>query len=371
MRIMFACGGTAGHINPALTVAKYIKRRRPSAEILFVGAVGGMEEKLVPAAGFRLKTIRIRGFLRSFSPKAVAFNLGTLRFLLKSFKAADALIDEFRPDVIVGTGGFAGFPPVYRGAKRDIPTLIHESNALPGKTNIALGKYADKILLGFADSEKYFKQKDKIEFSGNPLPDGVTFMEKSAAKAELNINDPLVYSFWGSLGASVMNKLTAQMLAFEARDRSFTHIHSTGIDNHDRMLELIKAADVDLRENRQIDIRPYVYNYSTVMAAADLVLCRAGAMTISELAASGTPAIIVPSPYVAEDHQRKNARLLSDVGAAVFIDESECTAKKLYDTVKELLSAPDRLRKMGDAARSLAVFDATEHISRAILSMVK
>ena len=372
MKIMLAGGGTAGHINPAIAIAKYIRKRRPSAEILFIGANNGMENKLVPAAGFELKTFPMSGMMRGLTPKAFAHNLKTARKMIGAMKAADKIISEFAPDIIIGTGGFACFPPLYRGAKRGIPTVVHESNVLPGRTNRLLARYVDKVLLGFEDGMKNFKQQEKLLFTGNPLREGMVFDQKDEAKKLLGIDTPLVYSAYGSLGAQVMNNLTAELFAVEEKNgATFRHIHSTGSFGAKWMPEKVAACGVDLAATPRIDMREYVYDAPTVLAAADVMICRAGAMTMSELCATGTPAIIVPSPNVADDHQRKNARALSERGAAVYCEESELTAEKLYEIICDLLNDETKRNAMRDAALSLAVFDAEEQIWQCILNMVE
>ncbi|MBR5519802.1 MAG: UDP-N-acetylglucosamine--N-acetylmuramyl-(pentapeptide) pyrophosphoryl-undecaprenol N-acetylglucosamine transferase [Clostridia bacterium] len=372
MKIMLAGGGTAGHINPAIAIAKYIRKRRPSAEILFIGANNGMENKLVPAAGFELKTFPMSGMMRGLTPKAFAHNLKTARKMIGAMKAADKIISEFAPDIIIGTGGFACFPPLYRGAKRGIPTVVHESNVLPGRTNRLLARYVDKVLLGFEDGMKNFKQQEKLLFTGNPLREGMVFDQKDEAKKLLGIDTPLVYSAYGSLGAQVMNNLTAELFAVEEKNgATFRLIHSTGSFGAKWMPEKVAACGVDLAATPRIDMREYVYDAPTVLAAADVMICRAGAMTMSELCATGTPAIIVPSPNVADDHQRKNARALSERGAAVYCEESELTAEKLYEIICDLLNDETKRNAMRDAALSLAVFDAEEQIWQCILNMVE
>lgn len=371
MRIMIAGGGTAGHINPAIAIAQYIRKRQPSSEILFIGASGAMEERLVADAGFKLITFPMRGFLRSLAPKALLYNLGTVKRLKAANKAIDKILDEFKPGMIFATGGFASYPPVIRGFKRKIPTIIHESNVLPGRTNRLLAKYADRVLVGFEDAEKHFKDKKKLVYTGNPLREGMSFLKKDEAKKALGIYGDLVYSVWGSLGARDMNKITAEMFALEVKEKcQFHHIHSTGVSAASWMPEYIKGLGVDLAASKNIDMREYVYNAPVVLAAADLVLCRAGAMTMSEICAMGTPAIIIPSPNVAENHQHKNAKALSDRGAAIMLEESELTAEKLFNLVKDLLADTERRKAMSHAAHAIAVYDAHERIYCIITDIV-
>ena len=372
MKVMLTGGGTAGHINPALAIAKYIRQRQPSAEILFVGAKGGMEERLVTEAGFALKTYRVSGILRSFSPKAIVKNVRAIALLAAAMGSAGKLVDEFKPDIVIGTGGFASYPAVKSAAKRGIPTLVHESNVMPGKTNKQLAAVCTHVLLCNEDTRKHFAQKDKCIVTGNPLRAGMEFSGRAEAKAKLGIEGPLVYSAWGSLGARDMNKMTAGLFALEQKHNSgFRHIHSTGASGYEWMPDLVKELGVDLEKCPNIDMREYVFDAPTVMTAADLVLCRAGAMTVSEVCATGTPAIIVPSPYVADDHQRYNARSLSDRGAAIYLEEADATPEKVFALINELLADPDRLEDIRNKALGMAIFDATERIYDIICKCVE
>ncbi len=363
MKVMLTGGGTAGHINPALAIAKYIRQRRPSAEILFVGATGGMEERLVTQAGFELKTYKVSGILRSFTPSAIAKNIRAAARLVGAMRAAGKLVDEFKPDIVIGTGGFASYPAVKAAANRKIPTLVHESNVMPGKTNKQLAACCTHVLLCNEDTLKHFAQKEKCIVTGNPLREGMVLADRAAAKKQLGIEGRLVYSAWGSLGARDMNKMTAGLFKLEQDNAaSFKHIHSTGSSGYEWMPDLVKSLGVDLEKCPNIDMREYVFDAPTVMAAADLILCRAGAMSVSEVCATGTPAIIVPSPYVADDHQRYNARSLSDRGAAVYLEEADATPEKVFELVNSLLSDPERLENIRKNALGMAIFDATERI---------
>jgi len=308
--------------------------------------------------------------MRGLTPKAFDHNFKTARKRFGAMKAADKIIAEFAPDIIIGTGGFACFPPLYRGAKRGIPTVIHESNVLPGRTNRLLARYVDKVLLGFEDGRSNFKQTEKLQFTGNPLREGMVFDQKAEAKRLLGIETPLVYSAYGSLGAQVMNTLTAELFAIEEKNgATFRHIHSTGSFGAKWMPQKVAEMGVDLANTPRIDMREYVYDAPMVLAAADVMICRAGAMTMSEICATGTPAIIVPSPNVADDHQRKNARALSDRGAAIYLEEEGLTAQKLYDTIAELLADNAKRAAMREAALALAVFDAEEQIWQCVLEL--
>ncbi len=370
MRVLLTGGGTAGHINPAISIANHIKHRQPSCEILFVGVAGGMEEKLVSAAGFELKTLKLRGIRRGLNPKAVWNNVVAFSRMFKAMHGAKAIIKEFSPDIIIGTGGFASYPIISQGSHLKIPTIIHESNVLPGRTNRRLACIADKTLIGFSETENIFPSKVKPIFTGNPLREGMIFTTKEKAKNALGIKGKLIYSTWGSLGAREMNKITAELFALEVKGHSsFLHIHSTGATGFKWMPGYVRDLGVDLDAQENIDMREYVFNAPNVMAAADLVLCRAGAMTVSELCATGTPSIIIPSPNVADNHQHKNALALSQRGAAVFLEEKDTTAKLLFNMINELIDDEGRLYDMGQAAIAMAVYDANEKIYDIIMEM--
>jgi UDP-N-acetylglucosamine--N-acetylmuramyl-(pentapeptide) pyrophosphoryl-undecaprenol N-acetylglucosamine transferase len=373
MRVVIAAGGTAGHINPALSIAQFLRRRNPEDDILFVGATGGLESELVPKAGFQLTTLKVHGLRRGFSPKDLFYNLKSGLSLFGSFREADKILAEFKPDVCVGTGGYASFPIIYRAAKRGIPTAIHESNALPGMTTRRLAPYVDRVMVSFEDSVSAFKQRDKVLHTGNPLREGMVFFRKADARLKLGIPEgkPLVVSFWGSLGAREMNKKMADFIALEAGKSEFRHVHATGSFGWKWMPELLRKKGIDLEKETEIDLREYINDMPVLMAAADLVICRAGAMTLSELCAAGKPSIIIPSPNVTDNHQEKNARALERRGAAEVIAERNCEGKLLYERTRALLQDPGKLSEMSKAALSMGVFDGVERICETVVKLAK
>lgn len=362
MRVVFTCGGTGGHINPAIAVAKLIKERRPETEILFMGADGGMELSLVAREGFDIKTVPVSNFRRSFKPRDIRNNVGTLLGILHSVRKSREILGAFRPDVVVGTGGYASFPTVYAAARMGIPTAIHESNAIPGLTTSLLARKANRIMVGFDSAERY-PYPERVVLTGTPVREAFVFTSRSEAKTRLGLTEkPLVVSSWGSLGAREMNKKIADFMALESKSDEFFHIHATGSFGWKWMPEYIKGLGVDLTKHPNIDMREYIYNMPEVMAAADLVICRGGASTMSEVMASATPAIIVPSPNVADNHQEKNARALERQGGAVVMTEKECTGERLYRTASELLRDAARLAEISECLRRTAVLDAAERI---------
>lgn len=364
MNVIFTCGGTGGHINPAIAVANLLKERCPEANILFVGADDGMEKDLVPRAGFGLRTVKIANFQRKLTPSGIAHNVKALSYMIGSRRTANKIIDEFQPDVIVGTGGYASYPMLKQGAKRKIPTALHESNAVPGLTTKLVMNDVDRVMVSFEESRSAYPDPERVEVVGMPVRSEFLYIQKAEARKALGLDDkPLVVSFWGSLGAREMNKKIASVMGISCKNNvPFRHIHAAGSFGYKWMPEYVKEQGADLERNTEIEMREYIYDMPTVMAAADLVICRAGAATISEVSAAGKPAIFVPSPNVTDNHQEKNARILENRGGAVVIREAECDGQRLYDEIMTLLGDKPRLEEMGKAVEKMAVPDSAERI---------
>ncbi len=374
MRVIFTCGGTAGHISPALALAKRFQERKPDVEILFVGATGPtMETKLVPKAGYKLRLVDVSAFRRKLNWKNLRHNAAAVRNLSRSRRQAQKILDDFKPELVVGTGGFASYPVTREAARRGIPTAIHESNAIPGLTTKRLAKYVDRVMLGLDDPNVHYPNPEKVVVTGTPVRPDFFSRTRAEARAELGITDdaPVVLSCWGSLGAQVMNRQMVDFLALCVQNGCpFHHIHGSGERYYDDLVEGLERQDIHLGDYPRLEVRPYIYDMPLCMAAADVVLCRAGASTISELAALGRPAILIPSPNVAEDHQTKNARVLESGGGAVLLPERECTPQGLYDQVTALLADPDRRRAMGKALSALTPADATERIYDTLMELL-
>ena len=275
--------------------------------------------------------------------------------------------------MIVGTGGYASYPMLRQGAKHQIPTALHESNAVPGLTTKLVMDQVDRVMVSFEESRKNYPHPEKVRVVGMPVRSEFFFTGRQEARKQLGLDDrPLVVSFWGSLGAREMNKMIARFMARNAQDNQpFQHIHSTGSYGWKWMPDYVKEQGVDLESPPAIDMREFIYDMPTVMAAADLVICRAGAATIAEVAAAGKPAIFVPSPNVTDNHQEKNARIIEHGGGAVVLRESECSGDILYDTAKGLLDDPQKLEGMGRAAEALAVPDSAERILNSMMELMK
>ncbi len=372
MKIVFTCGGTAGHVNPALALAGLIKERKPDSEILFVGARRGIEKQLIESAGWPFRTVEISSFHRSLTPKELRHNLISLRNLLRSPGEARALLKEFPASLVVGTGGYASYPMIRAAASLGIPAAVHESNAIPGLTTRLLEKHADLIMVGFEECRKNYRHPDKVLVTGTPVRGDFFRLTKKEAKAQLGMDDgrPLIVSFWGSLGAREMNRQMAEFLALEARSGiPFHHVHGAGKVGCIHMAEYLKDADIDLDRAPGLEVREYIQDMGVMMRAADLVICRAGASTISELTALGVPAIIVPSPNVTHNHQESNARVLANSGGAEMILEKDSSGRILYDTARRILEDPDRRKRMSSAMSSLGTIDASEKIYAAVMDL--
>ena len=372
MRVIFTCGGTAGHVNPALALAGYMKEKAPETAVLFVGTPTGMERELVAKAGYDYAAVEVSSFQRKLNAAGIRHNLHTVRVLASSGRQARAILRDFRPDLVVGTGGYASYPMVKAAAKAHLPTAVHESNMVPGLTTKLLENYADVIMVGFEDCRQHYRHPERIMVTGTPVRGD--FFEKTPeeARRELAFDDgkPIVVSFWGSLGASHMNEA---MLDFFEEERQngfpFHHVHAVGKGGWEAMERALQQRG--LAGCPALDVRQYIYNMATVMRAADLVICRAGASTISELTALGKPTVMVPSPYVTNNHQEKNARLLEKHGGAVVITESESTGGGLYDAVSAILSDSEKRTSMARAMKVLGIPDATARIYDTVMALVR
>lgn len=371
MKFLFAAGGTGGHINPALSVAEEIRNRFPEAEILFVGTKDKMEATLVPKAGFEFKTIDISGFQRSFAPSDVLYNLGTLKKLLFVTGKCKKIIEEFKPDVAIGFGGYVSGPVIRTAHKLGVKTAIHEQNAFPGKTNIALSKYADKVMLTSKDAEKYLKCPTAPVLTGLPVREEILTADKLQARKKLGISPEkrVVLSTGGSLGAQAINDVLCEIIK-RYRDKDIVFIHAYGT-NGKQFPEQLKKLGVDVDNYENLHINEYIYNMADCMAAADLVISRAGASSIAEIQVLGKAAFLIPYPYAAENHQYYNALTLVNAEAAYVCEQKDLTADKTAEVIDKLLRDPEVFERMGKNARNTAKCDAKKQICNEILSLVK
>lgn len=371
-KILIATGGTGGHINPALAVAGYIRDNYPKARILFVGTAVKMEAQLVPAAGYDFATIDIQGFSRDLTPSGIKQNIGTAIKLVKSSSQAKKIIKDFAPDVVLGFGGYVGGPVLRTACKMGIPTAIHEQNAFPGVTNKALAKIVDAVMLTAPEAEKYMKPKNPCVVTGLPIRGEIITADKEFSRAELGIDDrPVILSMGGSLGARVINTAVTQLIEERYECKNCYFLHATGKAGVGMFDVIEKEKGINLQENKHIMLREYINDMHRCLAAADLVICRAGASSLSEIQAMGKPSILVPYPYAAENHQYHNAMALVKNDAAILIEEKDFTGERLIKEVDALLADRQKLVSLGANAKKMAIFDATERIVECICKIVK
>jgi UDP-N-acetylglucosamine--N-acetylmuramyl-(pentapeptide) pyrophosphoryl-undecaprenol N-acetylglucosamine transferase len=364
MNVIFTCGATGGHINPAIAVANILKERHPDCNILFIGCKGQMEEELVPKAGFELRTLLSSGMSRDLSWAGLKHNIRAVKRILSGVGTCKKIIKEFKADVIIGTGGYVSFNAILAGKLLGIPTCVHESNAVPGLTTRLVADMVDRVLICFPESAQHYRHPEKAELVGMPVRREFIYTKKEDARAELGLDErPLVVSVFGSQGAKAMNLATAELFRLE-QDAGFPfqHIHAVGSFGWDWMPGEVASKGVDLATAKSIDMRKFIYNMPTVMAAADVVIARAGAATCNEIAATGTPCILIPSPNVTDNHQEKNARALEAAGGAVVLLESEFTAQRLMEELTALLADQERQKNMHFALQRMAVPDSAEKI---------
>ena len=371
MNVIFTCGGTGGHINPAIAVANAWKEMHPDSHILFIGAKDRMEEQLVPQAGYQLETIPASGMSRGKNLKAIRHNLQAVSYIFQAVSRCKKIIRDFQADVVVGTGGYASFPALYAATLLGVPTCVHESNAMPGLTTRMIANRADRVLVCFPESKKYYKHPEKVEVVGMPVKKEFIFTKREEARRELGLDErPLIVSAFGSQGAKAMNEVVAGLFRLEKEaGYPYQHIHATGRYGVDWMPELVRSKGVDLTENKGISMVEYIYNMPTLMAAADVIISRAGASTCNEIAAAGTPCVLIPSPNVTDNHQEKNARALSDQGGATLVLEKDSTPEKLMAEIVRLVTDSAAAMQMRKALQKLCVLDSAERLCKIIAQL--
>ncbi len=358
MKVIMTGGGTGGHIYPAIAIADKIRRKNPEAEILFVGTQRGMEKDLVPKAGYAIEFIEVTGFNR----KNLLKNIKTLQILFKGIRQSKDIIDRFKPDLVIGTGGYVCGPMVRAAHKKGIKTYIHEQNALPGLTNKMLEKHADKIFISFEDSKKYFKNPTKLILSGNPVRKEflVCSIHNNREKIGLADTDFMVLCIGGSQGSETLNKAIMASIAQISQDSQIRMFFVTGTRHYSQVKETLEAMGISTGE--YIQILDYLTNMPEYLSAADLVVSRAGALAVSEINACGKASILVPSPYVADNHQYYNAKVSADAGAAIIIEEKDLTAEKLSAAIMRLKNNKAFLNRMSQKSEELGRLDAVEII---------
>ena len=368
MKIVLTCGGTAGHINPAIAVAQRLNELIPDCEILFMGAEGKMEMDLVPRDGFRILPLKVTNLSRGHHLEDVGHNLVSLKNVIDAGREAKRILKEFQPDAVLGTGGYVCYPVLHEASKLHIPTLIHESNALPGLTTKMLANTVSCVMLGYHESARHYPGVTDLRVTGTPVRGKFCMYTREKAREELGIapDIPLVVSMWGSLGSGHMNDIIVKMLPLMKGQKDFCMIHATGSYYHRSVTDRLKAAGINPADS-STELREYIFDSERVLSAADLVICRAGASTLSELSSTGKPALIVPSPNVTNNHQEKNARLVECAGGAKVLLEGEFDEEKFLEEIRSLLFDNEKLSEMSKAMHSLSVPDALERITDAVL----
>lgn len=374
MRVLMTGGGTGGHVNPALAIANTIKQNDPDAVIEYVGTRRGIENKLVPKAGYPIHHVQVQGLRRSLSPA----NIKAAWLALTSPGKAKKIIKEFKPDLVVGTGGYVSWPVCKAAASMGIPTALHESNAIAGVAVKMLQNSVDRIYLNFEKTgETLTCPREKLMKVGNPVMKGFSSLTREEARKQLGIPDKYKYiilSYAGSMGAEKVNDaVLCLMREFTAKHPEVYHIHATGSIELELCTSQFREMGLDKYEN--IELCEYIYDMPVKMAAADLTINRAGAMTVSELAITGKCAIFIPSPNVAENHQYKNAKVLYDAGAAGLFEEKDLSdgAKPLIEEVEKLLSDEGRAIRdeRSEKIRQFAVRESNKLIYQDLLKLVE
>lgn len=363
MKVIMTGGGTGGHIYPAIAIADEIKRRYPDSDILFVGAESGLEKTLVPANGYRIELIPSAGLDRKNPIK----NIEVFRKLMKGNARAKALLAEFKPDLVIGTGGYASAPLVKAAQGAGIPTYIHEQNAYPGVANKMLEKKAGKIFLGFGKAAEFFKMQEKLVVSGNPVRDEFMHCNRREAREKLGFaeDDFVLLAFGGSQGAGRINKAMLNVIRRFNGEEGFRICLGAGSYYYSAILATLRDEGVDIRDN--VSIFEYIGDMASYLAAADLVVSRSGALTVAETTVSGRPAIFIPSPMVTGNHQYYNALAVAEAGGAMIIEEKDLDDDKLISEIIRLKSEPETLKKMAENSRKCGPVKATKIICDGIL----
>ncbi|HOV79784.1 MAG TPA: undecaprenyldiphospho-muramoylpentapeptide beta-N-acetylglucosaminyltransferase [Bacillota bacterium] len=369
MRFMLTGGGTGGHIYPALAIARGIRDRHPGAEIVYIGTARGMEADIIPKEGLPFIGIAGAGLQRKLSFK----NLLVLWQACRGFSQALAAIRRFRPHAVIGTGGYVCGPVVLAAVLCGIPTLIHEQNALPGITNRILSRFVDRVAVTFSDSKKHFPRKEKVRLTGLPVRPEIlrTGRKEGMEKLGFKENRFLLLSFGGSRGARTINLAMLYVLERFAGDARLNILHVTGNTGYEEFLDRCRKAGVDLDNAGNVAVKPYIYDMQDALAAADLVVSRAGAATLAEITALGVPAVLVPYPYASENHQEFNARALEKEGAAVVVPDRDLNGELLCRLISKLLDDPARLGAMASASKKLGKKNALQDIIDCVDELIR
>ncbi len=373
MRVLISGGGTGGHIYPALAIAGMLKEKYKDIEIEYVGTKKGLETKLVPREGYKLHTVKVRGFRRSLSP----VNIDAAVKAVTSVWEAKRIIKNFKPDIVIGTGGYVCWPVLRAAAKMGIPTAVHEQNAVVGMTVKMLARYVDKVMISFESSRELFENSEKLVLTGNPIKTEMMTITSSRSRKLLGYDEstPMILSYGGSLGAMMVNENVLAVIESFSEKNDVYHVHATGRGEWQEIKQKLLLRGYsdfgDFVTKGKITVREYIYDMPTLLSAADIVICRAGAMTISELAALGKAAVIIPSPNVTNNHQYKNAAVLEKAGGAILIEEKNLTPKSLEKELEVLIKDRQKLESLKTNIRQFAVLDSLDRIHGVVRELLK
>ena len=362
MRVIVTGGGTGGHIYPAIAIADKFKEKDPDSKILYVGNDIGLEKDIVPGTGYPMELVSAKWLDRSNILKIFDTGFTTMRGVHQSMK----IMKHFKPDVVIGTGGFVCVPVIYAGHKYGAKCYLHEQNAYPGVANKTLEKFVNNVFLGFPEAAKYFKEPQKHVVTGNPVRERFFDIDKSKAREKLGISQDafVVFSFGGSQGAEMINNVVFDLMKEIIDDEKMVLIFGTGSQYYDEILDKIKNEGLELKEN--IRIESYINDMQDYLGASDLIISRAGALSVAETCICGRASILIPSPNVTGNHQYFNAKSVADKGGAVLIEEKDLDHELLREEIMKLRNDPEALKKMGEASRKCVPDNATEIIYQTI-----
>lgn len=371
MKVIIAAAQTGGHINPGIAIANKIKEKNKSARIMFIGTTRGLENDLVPRAGYELKTIDAYGISR----KITLTNIKNMFKTLQGFEEAKKIIKDFKPDIVIGTGGFICGPTIMAAKKYKVPTILHESNAFPGVATKLLSKKVDKVLVGFEEAKQRLPRAKKVVVTGTPTKiKGISMSQaqKDIMKKEIGLNNdlPIVLVFGGSQGAKTINETLIDII-LNKLNKKYQIIWASGTKQYDIIKENLKNKKTNIDRIKNVIIIPYIYNMEEVMNISDIIVSRSGAMTITEIAKIGKPAIFIPFPFATENHQEYNAQVLEKVGAAKIILDKDLNAQSLSNTIEEMLKDKSNLEKMGQNAKKVSINHVEDKIYEEIEKVIK
>ncbi len=370
MNVIFAAGGTGGHINPALAMADKIKEVFPDTKVLFVGSPDGLEAKLVTKAGYDFSPVKMAGIQRKLTPKNIALNFKAVYYYMSAGGQVKKIFSKFKPDLVIGTGGYVTGTVLKTALKCKIKTAVHESNSLPGVSIKMLSEKVDLVMLGSEDAKKHLGNMKKCVVTGNPMRNNIPIESKKAARERLGLPDCLtILSAGGSQGAMRINEAVTELLSWEQKKGNINHIHGYGKHGKDTFMNMVKAKGID-EKNSHFILKEYIDNMYTCMCAADLIITRAGAMTLTEIMTIGRASVLVPYPYAAENHQYYNALTLQNANAGRIINDKELTGAKLIDTVNEFYGNTELLSLMAENASRLGVKNAAEVVLSQIIELM-